>query len=289
MKKFKRIFIEISNVCNLACSFCPPSDREGKTMSADDFETVLKKLEGHGEHVYLHIKGEPLLHSDFKKILDLCRVYKKKVNITTNGTLLDKEGQAILDNPAVRLVNISLQSFEEMDNESSYEAYLKKVLSFVKKGLRDTKILFDLRLWNFDDSSLTASKENQRMLDHIEAFLDLPEPITVTDSKTKGNKLSSNVYISKGSEFEWPSMNREEVATRGTCYGLRHQIGILSTGVVVPCCLDAEGAVPLGNILEDDFENIVTSDRATAIARGFENNKLVEALCRRCAYRERFF
>jgi len=286
VKMFKRIFIEISNVCNLACTFCPPSNRESKVMSVEDFEKVLKKLDGHGDHIYLHVKGEPLLHKDFEEILDLCNRYNKIVNITTNGTLLDKHGRSIIESPAVRLVNISLQSFEDVENETAYNEYLDKVLGFIKMGLYETNKLFELRLWNFDDINLGASKENQWTLDYIETFLDLSIP--VTDQKTKGLKGKSNVYISKGYEFEWPSLENDIINTKGSCYGLRHQVGILSTGEVVPCCLDSEGVVSLGNVLESDFESIVSSARATAIATGFENNKLIEPLCMRCGYREHF-
>ncbi len=286
MKKFKRIFVEISNVCNLACSFCPPSNRDSKTMSVIDFENVLKKLEGHGDHIYLHVKGEPLLHANFNEILELCNGYNKKVNITTNGTLLEKHGQTIIKNPAVRLVNISLQSFENVENTIAYKEYLNKVLSFVKQGLSETSILFELRLWNFDDDSLITNNENKKILDYIETYLGLSVPIT--DQKTKGLQGRSKVYISKGYEFEWPSLENDVNSIKGTCFGLRRQIGILSTGEVVPCCLDSEGIIGLGNILESDFESIVTSERAIAIATGFENNKLIEPLCIRCRYRESF-
>lgn len=289
MKKFKRIYIEISNVCNLACSFCPPTDRASKVMALEDFETVLQKLEGHGDHIYLHVKGEPLLHPNFKEILDLCGRYQKRVNVTTNGTLLGRVGQSILESPAVRLVSISLQSFEEMTNQKAYDDYLNTVLSFVKQGLKDTKILFDLRLWNFENKNLEASNENQETLNRIESFLELPQAITLSEPDSKIGSLNSNVYVSRGYEFEWPNLNHPLVATRGSCYGMRHQVGILSTGDVVPCCLDAEGGAAVGNILESDFESIVTSARAINIARGFEHNKLVEPLCMRCAYRERFF
>lgn len=289
MKKFKRIYIEISNVCNLACSFCPPTERASKVMSLEDFENVLQKLEGHGDHIYLHVKGEPLLHPNFKEILDLCDRYHKKVNVTTNGTLLAQAGKSILESPAVRLVSISLQSFEEMANQKAYDDYLNTVLSFVKQGLKDTQILFDLRLWNFENKNLVASNATQKLIALIETFLELPEPITLSEPDTKGGRLNSNVYISRGYEFEWPNLNHELVATQGSCYGMRHQIGILSTGDVVPCCLDAEGGATLGNLLYGDFEAIVTSARAIAMARGFEHNKLVEPLCMRCAYRERFF
>ncbi len=288
MKKFKRIFIEISNVCNLACSFCPPSNRKNQVMSLEDFETVLQRIEGHGDQIYLHVKGEPLFHPNFKEILALCYQYQKKVNITTNGTLLEKHGQTILDSPAVRLVNISLQSFEDGGHLEAYDAYLSNVLSFVKRGLKETPILFDLRVWNFDDQHLVANKKNQKTLDYIDSFLELPTPITVIDPKIKGIKLNSNVFISKGCEFEWPSLSNEWVGTEGNCFGLRHQLAILSTGDVVPCCLDAEGVINLGNILEDDLEKLVTSSRASKITLGFQNKQIIEPLCIKCSYRKRF-
>lgn len=257
-------------------------------MSVKDFEKVMQRLEGHGDNVYLHIKGEPLLHPNFEEILALCKAYNKKIHITTNGTLLDRRGEVILKNSAVRLLSISLQSFEATDDEEAYIRYLDKVLSVVKKGLEETDILFGLRLWNFEDATLVAKGKTQRTLDYIESYLGLSGPITITDPKTNGLKLAHKVYISKGYEFDWPSMSHDLVAKEGTCYGLRRQIGILSTGEVVPCCLDAEGVITLGNILESDFEAIVMSPQSVRIRTGFENNRLVEPLCQRCDYRERF-
>lgn len=283
MKTFKRIFIEISNHCNLSCSFCPPSHRDKRAMKVREFETVLQKLKGHGDHVYLHVKGEPLFHAHFPDILDLCERYGKKVNITTNGTLLHKHGDTILENSSVRLVNISLQSFEK-DNRHAYETYLQDVLAFVKKGLSETNKLFELRLWNIEE--VVQEAEKPWTLAYIEEALGMHIPIT--KQNTKGLKGKSNVYISKGVAFEWPSMDNDYVGETGNCYGLRRQIAILSTGDVVPCCLDAEGNITLGNIFEMDFEQIVTSPRASSIARGFENRKIVEPLCRHCSYREQF-
>ncbi len=287
MNKFKRIFIEISNVCNLSCSFCPPSKRSKQVMSVQDFETVLKKIEGRGDHIYLHVKGEPLFHPDFKEILDLCHQYNKIVNITTNGTLLGAYGEIILENPSVRLVNISLQSFEGDTDAAAYDTYLTKVLTFVKRGLAETSTIFDLRLWNFDDHHLVANEKNQQTLDRIESFLDLPNLKMITDPKTKKLKLNSKLFINKGVEFDWPSMDSELVGTKGNCFGLRHQLAILSNGVIVPCCLDADGVINLGNIFEDTLQDVVASPRASAIARGFENRNIVEPLCMKCSYRER--
>lgn len=286
MKKFKRIFIEISNVCNLKCSFCSPTRREPKVMSLDEFETVLERIEGHCENIYLHVKGEPLLHPNFEDILVLCHSYHKKVNITTNGTLLERHGQTILRNSSVRSLSISLQSFEQ--DGAAYKKYLDAVLKVVKQGLKETNILFGLRLWNYQDAGFNANGKQEKTLDYIESYLGLSEPITVTEPKSNKLKLTHKVYISRGVEFDWPSLTHDLVATKGTCYGLRRQIAILSTGEVVPCCLDAEGVISLGNVLELDFESIVTSKKAIAIRTGLENNKLLEPLCQRCDYRDRF-
>jgi len=288
VKKFKRIFIEISNMCNLACSFCPPSLRQVQALSTSQFEHIMQKLQGHGEHIYLHVKGEPLLHKDFEEILTLCSKYEKKVNITTNGLLLDQKGHIILKNPSVRLVNLSLQSYEENKGPDHHKAYLDKILNFVKKGMETTDILFEFRLWNFDEDTNTTqeTEDNQKILDYVENFLGVNIP--VTSQNTKGNTGHSQVYISKGTEFQWPSLTNDFVSTSGTCYGLRRQIAILSNGDVVPCCLDSEGVIKLGNIFESDFESIVMSEHSKRIRTGFENNKIIEDLCQRCGYRKQY-
>ncbi|MCK8059701.1 MULTISPECIES: radical SAM/SPASM domain-containing protein [unclassified Fusibacter] len=288
MKTFKRIYIEITNSCNLKCSFCPPSKRESKRMSLAEFEAVLKKIDGHGDFIYLHIKGEPLMHPEFDQVLELCAAYGKKVNLTTNGTLLDVRAQSILKNKAVRQVSVSLQSFEVMENERAYEMYVRKVLDFVARGIVESGIIFELRLWNFEDEKLLVDEVKQKTLMMIEERLGLDEKVTLSAPKGKGIKLLPKVYLSKGYEFKWPDLSVDVIATRGTCYGLRQQVGILSNGDVVPCCLDAEGSVVLGNVFETDFEGIVSSKRALEMITGFENNHLVEELCMRCGYRERF-
>lgn len=259
-------------------------------MSLEAFEQVMQKLQGHSDHIYLHVKGEPLVHKNFPEILELCVKYNKKVNITTNGLLLDKHGERILNCPAVRLVNLSLQSYEENKGGDHQRAYLDKILSFVKKGIESTHILFEFRLWNFEDTEQDEQRQagfnNQKILDYVESFLGLNIPVTTQN--TKGNHGRSQVYISRGVEFQWPNLKNDFVSESGTCYGLRRQIAILSNGDVVPCCLDAEGVIKLGNIFESDFESIVMSKQSVKIRTGFENKKILEPLCQRCGYRKQY-
>ncbi len=289
MKKFKRIYIEITNCCNLSCSFCPPSRRRQAFMSTSEFETVLQKLKGHGDFVYLHIKGEPMLHPEFKEILDLCAFYGVKVNLTTNGTLIRNHQETLLQATALRQVSVSLQSQENLENETVFKQYMEDVLRLVESGKKDTDIIFEWRLWNYEET-ITGSEtgKNQIALAMIQTQLEVTRESIDAIPQGKGTKLTDQVYLSKSLEFQWPDMSLDVIGTQGTCYGLRQQVGILVNGDVVPCCLDGEGIITLGNIFEQEFEDIVTSNRAYAISEGFENRQIIEPLCMRCGYRERF-
>jgi radical SAM protein with 4Fe4S-binding SPASM domain len=254
-------------------------------MTPEVFERVLQNIQGHGDHIYLHVKGEPLYHSHFPEILSLGSKYNKKLNITTNGTLLHKHQDAILNCPAVRLVNLSLQSFENHSNRDAYYEYLSHVYAFIEQGLKSTQIIFELRIWN-------GASEKQLSVNYVDTVQYFEEKlgftIPVTRQNTKGLSGKSQIYISSGYEFEWPSLSNDFASVSGNCYGLRRQIAILSDGTVVPCCLDADGEIALGNILQDDFQSIVTSPRAVAIRTGFENRKIIEPLCQHCSYREQY-
>lgn len=289
MKSFKRIYIEITNCCNLSCSFCPPSIRPQAFMDLEAFETVLERIKGHGSYVYLHIKGEPMMHPDFLEILDLCKTYNLKVNLTTNGTLMAKYAKELIDSQALRQVSISLQSQENLDDSTNILQYMSDVLEVVKEGSRLSETIFELRLWNYDTvGEMASDHKNHMMLTMIEKELSVTRETIDAIPNGKGVKLKNQVYLSKSQVFQWPSMALDELTCEGTCYGLRQQVGILVNGDVVPCCLDGEGVVRLGNIFEESFESIVTSKRASDIVEGFENKQLVEPLCRRCGYRTRF-
>lgn len=289
MKTFKRIYIEITNCCNLTCSFCPPSKREQKFMDLEAFRRVLDKLKGHGQYIYLHIKGEPMLHPQFFDILKVCDDYDVKVNLTTNGTLIQGSIEALIDQKSLRQVSISLQSQENTEDVEAFKVYMAEVLNLVAKGSSLSDVIFELRLWNYEEMiNGYRSGKNQVALDMIMDSLDVPIDTIESIGQGKGIKLKPQVYLSKSLAFQWPDMSLDIIGRQGTCYGLRQQVGILVNGDVVPCCLDHEGDVVLGNIFESDFESIVTSNRASTMVDGFEQRKIVEPLCMRCGYRQRF-
>ncbi len=256
MKRFKKIYIEITNVCNLNCAFCQKDLLPKKEMSLEEFETVLKKIGDYTNYVYLHVKGEPLMHSNIKGILDLCNKYDKFVNITTNGSLLSKKYESI---KGIRELNISLQSVTDINKLDD----IFEVCEILSRGT-----FIEYRLWvksDFESEILKAIKGRYGSLD---------------------NKLAKNIYLSFGKEFIWPDLKNEVLRESGTCYGTRDHIGILADGSVVPCCLDGNNVLNLGNIFDSNLDDIINSEKFIRMNEGFKNNKLVEELCTKCGFSE---
>ncbi len=296
MKKYKKVYIEITNICNLECSFCPGSKRQSKYMSKGEFLHVIKEIKSYTDYVYFHLMGEPLLNPGLEGFISICAANDIKVNLTTNGTLLKKNRSILLDTPGLRKVSISLHSFEANRERIALEEYLGDAVSFVKEASA-RGIICEFRLWNAEGAGTTA--ENSLNGDILEALnlaftsggvnseTDL-EPARYNGSVLRQNtKLADRVFLHLAQKFEWPDLERADPTEAVFCYGLRDQFGILADGTVVPCCLDSEGNIPLGNIFEQPLKDILASPRACRIYDGFTARTAVEDLCRRCGYAER--
>ena len=290
MKKYKKVYIEITNVCNLKCDFCPETQRKAEFMSEATFEQILDEIKPFTDYIYLHVKGEPLLHPNLGRLLDLSYEKGFKVNLTTNGTLIRKVGELLLKKPAVRQINFSLHSFDGNENQISKEEYLETILTFSHRAMLESKIIISLRLWNLDEALVTTDQRirNIEILHEIEEKFKLPYKIEGALSENKALKIGEGVYLNQDYEFKWPDLQAEEGTTTGSCYGLRQQIAILVDGTVVPCCLDGEGIINLGNIKEQKFLEIINGTRTEKIRLGFCNHHITEELCRKCGYRKRF-
>ncbi len=254
---FNRIYIEITNICNLNCSFCKEDKRKKASLTLEQFKHILSKIKGHTDHIYLHVKGEPLIHPDIDNIINIAKEYGFNVNITTNGRLI-KDNINILNK--VRQVNISLHSYDNLDE-------IKELFNIIES----IKTKISLRVWN----------DNKDIIKLLEDYYK----VTVNGKRTT---IKKNLFIDIDNEIVWPDINLDIINEFGTCYGLRRQLGILVDGTVVPCCLDQDGIINLGNIFDSDLNTIINSARALNIVNNFRNNKLTEDLCKRCGYIERF-
>ena len=287
LKKFKKIYLEVTNRCNLSCSFCLRSDRVKAFMRTKDFRTILCRIEGHTDHLALHVLGEPLLHPELDQILALCREHRLKVNLTTNGTLLPQRQELLLASPALRQVNISLHSFSEQATDPGFSGYLDGIFAFLREAAA-TGLLINLRLWNLVATENGSPRPNDPILKALEDFFALPEPLVSRLTPGHGLTLAPKVFLSQNARFTWPHAPAPDLGDKGTCRGLRDHVAILVDGTVVPCCLDAEADIPLGNIHDQSLAEIINSPRATAIHTGFSQRRLSETLCRRCTFRQFF-
>ncbi|MBQ4572945.1 MAG: SPASM domain-containing protein [Clostridia bacterium] len=277
MKRFAKVYIEISNICNLKCSFCPGTTRKPKRMNIDEFKTVLNKIKDYTDYIYFHLLGEPLCHPDLEAFLSLAEEMNFKVIITTNGTLIEKCKDILLKSNSHYKTVISLHSFEANDNKISFEKYLDDCFSYAKSA--ENKKIVVLRLWN------NGGKDsmNDEILNVLENYFEKPWV-----EERNGIRIGEKIYIQFGDKFDWPTLENDSINENVFCYGLRDQIGILADGTVVPCCLDSNGDINLGNIFEKDMKEIINSQKAQNIYNGFSNRIACEELCKRCSFVRKF-
>lgn len=245
-------------------------------MSVSEFEKVLDALKGKTKHLYYHLMGEPLTHPELPLFLSMAKDRGFKSMITTNGTLLQKRGKALIES-GVYKINISLHSFEKQDR-AAFEKYLTEVALFADEASKGSTIVV-LRLWNKGVKDV----QNAEILSFLRPILQ-----GEWTENERGLRLRNKLHIEWGDRFEWPDKDADYQGDEVFCYGMRDHFGILADGTVVPCCLDSEGAINLGNLFSDDLSEILNSPRAKAIKHGFGSHRATEELCKRCSYARRF-
>ncbi len=246
-------------------------------MSINEFKTVLEKIKNYTDYIYFHLLGEPLCHPDLEAFLALAEDMKFKVIITTNGTLLSKNKDILLKSNSHYKTVISLHSFEANDNQISFKKYLSDCFEYAKSA--ENKKVVVLRLWN------NGGKDslNNEILTILEKYF--PKPWV---EERNGTRIGEKIYIQYGDKFDWPTLESNNISENVFCYGLRDQIGVLADGTIVPCCLDNNGEIKLGNIFENDLEEIINSKKAQNIYNGFTNRTACEELCKRCCFVRKF-
>ena len=273
---YNKVYVEITNICNMSCSFCHGHKRERRRMSADEFSQILDKLTDKTKYIYYHLMGEPLTHPQLPEFIKMAGQRGYKSIITTNGTLLGRRKNELLI-VGLHKVNISLHSFEE-GTDKSYEAYVNQLCDFAKAAA-EQGIIVVFRLWNkgFDGG------RNQAAMALLRKNID-----GEWAENTRGIRIRDKIFLEWGERFEWPDSQAEIKGNKFFCYGLRDQFGILCDGTVVPCCLDSDGVINLGNIFTDDINQILNSEPAKAMVCGFSRGAATEDLCKRCGYAQRF-
>lgn len=286
---FRRAYVEISNICNLKCSFCPTVERANQVMSPDLFGKVAAQLSGMVDEVCLHLMGEPLNHPEFSAILELCRVHHLPVNLTTNGLMLTGARRDLALSQVVRQVNLSLQSFEANFAGKDVSGYMQRIFQFTRLAEeRRPDLYINLRLWDLEGVQ-AHSAVNTAVRAHIaEEFGVVAEDPAVDIRRKKNLLLRGRIYLNFDSRFTWPSLDLPKRQRPGFCHGLSSHFGIHADGTVVPCCLDKEAVINLGQVQDEPLQSILSSLRAVAMRQGFAKGALIEDLCQRCTFIDRF-
>lgn len=286
--KFYRIYVELTNVCGLACSFCPTKSLPSKEMDLDFFDEVMEQAKVYTKEIACHVVGDPLTQSNLGAYLDIIHKHGLKAMLTTSGYFLKKHSYETLFHPCVKQINISLNSFNKNDTSITFEQYIKPILALCdEKLLREEELFINLRVWNLDEM-MSERLFNDTLFKGLSSSFNIELDLDkIYEERPKSIRLASKVLIHFDNYFEWPSLKNKNYG-HGTCQGLQSHIAILANGTVVPCCLDCDGIVELGNLHKSALNEILSSKRAMNMLEGFKEGEAVEVLCQKCSYKDRF-
>ena len=257
-------------------------------MEVDLFETIIAQVAPLTELVCFHLMGEPLVHPKLEQLFAICEKYGAKVFFVSNGVLLTPKRAELLLSSVLHQVNFSLHSFQDNFPGKDPDDYLEKIFKFTEAALeRRPELYVNYRLWNLTEPGQDR-ESNQRIRTKLEERFQFKLDDAVDVRIEKSKKIKGRLYLHFDTEFVWPSLDLPTLGTKGTCHGLSSHFGILVDGTVVPCCLDKEGNIPLGNLRETSIETILASSRSQSILKGFRERKLTETLCQKCNYITRF-
>ena len=286
--KFYRIYIELTNVCGLSCTFCPTKELPSKEMDLDFFESIVMQAKAYTNEIACHVVGDPLTLSNLHTYLDILHKHGMKAMLTTSGYFLKKHSYDTLFHPCVKQINISLNSFNKNDTSITFEQYMKPVLALCEAKLhREEELFINLRVWNLD-AMMSERTFNETLFEKLSSTFDAKLDLdSIYKEKPKSLRLASKVLVHFDNYFEWPSL-KNKIYGHGTCQGLQSHVAILASGKVVPCCLDCDGIIELGDLHENTLDEILTTKRAVNMLEGFKEGKAVEELCQKCSYKDRF-
>lgn len=277
--KFEKIYIELSDICGLECSFCTGAKNVRGIMNVKDFEKLLPKIQKRAKLYTFHLLGDPLMLNHLNVYINLAKAYDMKLELTTSGFYLSDENiNLLLKNDHIHQINISLMAFLSQ-NKLDLNSYFKPIFQLIQRHIEiKSESFINLRLWNLN-TSLKAPSKNNAIYALLQDFFQLK-----IDTKALKTRLARKVFLNQAKLFKWASLNGAHLRTKGTCHALSKQIGILSDGRVVPCCLDSAGVMSLGNLFTQDLDEILQSPRAVRMKEGFKQGILTEPLCQKCEF-----
>lgn len=281
--RFEKIYIELSDICGLKCGFCPSVKGVRGAMSVEKFGIIAKKVAGVGRIYTFHLLGDPLVLPNLKDFIKLANAHKMTLELTTSGFYMsEKNTQLLLESKNIRQINLSLMAFLAQKKLNLNE-YFAPILRFLRLHLaQNSQSFVNLRLWNLG-ANFTPPFENSAIYSLLEREFN-----TKIQKNAPKNRLENRIILHQSELFCWAGAGEKNApkvpCAKGSCHTLRKQIGILSNGTVVPCCMDTSGVMGLGNLFTQELSEILTNKRAVAMKKGFERGEFTEKLCQQCEF-----
>ncbi len=273
-KQFRTAYLELTNVCNRKCAFCPGTARAPRFMDPGLFRKLASETAPLAEIAYLHVMGEAILHPEFRPMMETALEAGLSTGLTTNGTLFRHPNAEALFLGCFRQVNVSLHS-------AVTDAELAEITAFAKELLtRSPEVFLNLRFWNYGQNRDRTVECFQQINRDLYVECRYPE-----HGGRISIQLNERISLHFNREFEWPSMTAPILPGPAYCHGCRHQFAVLADGQVSACCLDRNGDIELGNASEAPLARILSNARTHAVRRGFDAGLAVEELCKRCSFR----
>lgn len=296
--RFEKIYIELSDICGLNCGFCPSVKGVRGVMSVEKFGIIAKKVAGVGRIYTFHLLGDPLVLPNLKDFIKLANAHKMTLELTTSGFYMsEKNAQLLLESENIRQINLSLMAFLAQKKLNLNE-YFAPILRFLHLHLaQNSQSFVNLRLWNLG-ANFTPPFENNAIYSLLEREFN-----TKIQKNAPKNRLENRIILHQSELFCWAGTKADDLGVqkefvdlqgeknapkvpcvKGSCHALRKQIGILSDGTVVPCCMDTSGVMGLGNLFTQELSEILASKRAVVMKKGFERGEFTEKLCQQCEF-----
>lgn len=272
--KFKRIYLELSNYCNLNCLFCTPKNKNTRMISKELAFKAIEEASSLTNEMCFHVLGEPLVYPYFFEVLDYLNEHGLDLMLSTNSRLIEKNKEQLLKR-RIKTWNLSLHSTYDLKNKKEF---ILNLLSFIEQYQKEYESVFHLRLWA--ESNNTIKKSNDEIKEILFDYYDYK------GEQSKRIRLKERIILSYEEEFIWPSLDND-YEKEGYCLGGKNHIAILADGSVTMCCLDSNADTLLGNIKNNTLSEIITMSPYLDARKSFNDNKCYFKLCKHCSYKDR--
>lgn len=285
------ITIEPTNMCNLKCSVCETGagllGREKGCMTLERFKVIIDKIALHVNTLMFYFMGEPFLN---RHAYDMIRYAKKKgipfVDTCTNGDIVNPAELVScgIDRICFQIGGITQETHQVYRINSN----LERVLDNIKETLRlrrehgsDMQVESGFILMKHNEHEVSLYKKYMFDLGVDRALIVDP----CVRSVEQGHEMLPNDkrhWIYDPSAFI-KGVLRPKNSPNNICPWVYYSMVILVSGDIVPCCRDATGKFVMGNILQQNLEDIWNGEKYLNFRECINKNQKSLEICRLCS------